>query len=923
MNPGLHVHGPLGPVVAQLGGSVLLPCFIESPLPLEGLQVEWRKKDSDSLVSLFQQGESRLDLQSQVFKGRVDLFPDKISKGNFSILLKNVLEEDAGGYRCKVNTSQDSSEVIMEVRNIKHLVVTGPERAIFATAGKDVVLNCSVDPHVPASEIEEVTWKKMDREKESDISVLLYQDKKIFPDSSHESYQDRVNFFSSEILKGNFSLKLMNVRMEDKGEFMCEVHTRNMSGRTTVVLQRIGFSALLVAILVLCSVALLLSVGLCLPAFHNLRRKVTNRKCMTMYALLILCPNICVCVAFGLWSAEGIFSEVVVCSAVSIGRPIMLMKTAPYLHGLPERVQKAVKSLAVPLYYSILAVATCSVFFDKLLQAQTAYEHMITLMAVVIAVSVISAVIFGLHIAVASVFVISYSLLDISFFVLIGLIIKDFAKDLCCIVIVSFLIVAIGVLCLHFATEAMEHKKDRAGYVALVVLLHVLAAMSLFKHPKHSPEFLHIMIYMFGSVGLVVVNSLVLVVELFLKAGKGARTVGDLRVIVLPFETAFVLAWLALLIYDDWGLVVTGSDRAVFAFRGEDVTLNCSVDSHVPASEIEEVTWKRTDRDPEILVLLYQDSEIFPDSSHESYQDRVDLFSSEIPKGNFSLNLKDVKMEDKGEFTCEIHTRNMSGRTTVLLQGVGFTTSHIAILVLCSVTLLLAVGFCGPVFNLLRKKDFLHIMIYMFGAVGLSSLNAIVLSTELILKAALMKQQPSEYRGNMADVVIVGGGVNKDIINVGKGARTIGDLRVIVLPLETVYFFAWLALQIYDSWGLVVTGSDRAVFASEGEDVTLNCSVDPHVPASEIEEVTWKRTDRDPEILVLLYQDSEIFPDSSHESYQDRVDLFFSEIPKGNFSLNLKDVKMEDKGEFTCEVHTRNMSGRTTVLLQGVGNVPL
>ncbi|XP_058241263.1 uncharacterized protein LOC131349521 [Hemibagrus wyckioides] len=454
----------------------------------------------------------------------------------------------------------------------EYLVVTGAERAIFATAGKDVVLNCSVDPRVPASEIEEVTWKKMDREKQSDISVLLYQDKRIYSDFSHESYQDRVHFFSSEIPKGNFSLKLMNVRMEDKGEFVCEVHTRNMSGLTTVFLERI------------------------------------------------------------------------------------------------EHVQKVVKSLAVPLYYSILAIATCSVFFDKLLQAQTAYEHMITLMAVVITVSLIGAVILAifdlrmystvcletfngallaiflhqsrkdyfelcsirivnnpcidhipitatlppliislmillffqkhyfqrkpfrcLHIAVASAFVISYSLLDISFFVLIGFIIRDFATVwifpvesviyilawlavicllrsqrlgccaqrrglgyLCCVVIVMFLIIAIGALCLHFSTEAMEHKKDHAGYVALVVLLHVLAATSLFKHPKHLPEFLHIMIYMFGSVGLVVLNSLILVVELFLKAGKGVRTVGDLRVIVLPFETVFVLTWLALLICSAW-----------------------------------------------------------------------------------------------------------------------------------------------------------------------------------------------------------------------------------------------------------------------------------------------------------------------------------------------------------------------------------
>lgn len=116
---------------------------------------------------------------------------------------------------------------------------------------------------------------------------------------------------------------------------------------------------------------------------------------------------------------------------------------------------------------------------------------------------------------------------------------------------------------------------------------------------------------------------------------------------------------------------MSAADQTIFAHQGEDVVLNCSRDSHVPASEIEEVTWKRTDGDQDILVLLYQDGEIFPDASHESYQGRVDFFSSEIPKGNFSLKLMGVKMEDQGEYKCEVHTRNMSTHTIVLLQGVG------------------------------------------------------------------------------------------------------------------------------------------------------------------------------------------------------------------------------------------------------------
>lgn len=117
--------------------------------------------------------------------------------------------------------------------------------------------------------------------------------------------------------------------------------------------------------------------------------------------------------------------------------------------------------------------------------------------------------------------------------------------------------------------------------------------------------------------------------------------------------------------------MVAGADRAIFAPAGGDVILNCSVDSHASVGEIEEVTWKKKERGRDSVVLLYQDKQIFYDSSHKSYHRRVDLFSSEIPKGNFSLKLMNVRIEDKGEFVCQVHTRNMSGHTVVLLQSIG------------------------------------------------------------------------------------------------------------------------------------------------------------------------------------------------------------------------------------------------------------
>ncbi|XP_049320729.1 uncharacterized protein LOC111192414 [Astyanax mexicanus] len=56
----------------------------------------------------------------------------------------------------------------------------------------------------------------------------------------------------------------------------------------------------------------------------------------------------------------------------------------------------------------------------------------------------------------------------------------------------------------------------------------------------------HVMLYIFGTVALVCVNSIALAAELILKARNGERTVEDLRAIVIPPECVFALCCLTL-----------------------------------------------------------------------------------------------------------------------------------------------------------------------------------------------------------------------------------------------------------------------------------------------------------------------------------------------------------------------------------------
>ncbi|KAI7789601.1 putative retrotransposon-like protein 1-like [Triplophysa rosa] len=117
-------------------------------------------------------------------------------------------------------------------------------------------------------------------------------------------------------------------------------------------------------------------------------------------------------------------------------------------------------------------------------------------------------------------------------------------------------------------------------------------------------------------------------------------------------------------------LIVSGSDQSLSVYVGEDVTLNCSVDSHIPPEHFEEVSWK-TDKDEHITVLLYESNKIHPDSSDERYRDRVEFFSDEIHRGNFSLRLKRVRTEDKGLYMCHVFAGRFSDNTTIVLQQPG------------------------------------------------------------------------------------------------------------------------------------------------------------------------------------------------------------------------------------------------------------
>ncbi|XP_063044377.1 butyrophilin subfamily 2 member A2-like [Engraulis encrasicolus] len=226
------LHGAPGPLTAQLGASVLLPCAADSPLPLEELEVEWRRADSGALLHLFQEGEERPESQNEAYRGRAHFVTEGFATGNYSLLLTDVNLEDVGMYMCKVYTEMDSSTVTAEIMHIERLTVAGGA-VVSSYVGDEAILNCSVDSHIHPDQLE-VNWRKKGQQQ---ITVLSVKHGQIDPNSTQKDYRDRVDLFDAEITKGNFSMRLKNIRPGDQGEYICEIHSHHLSVETTTELR--------------------------------------------------------------------------------------------------------------------------------------------------------------------------------------------------------------------------------------------------------------------------------------------------------------------------------------------------------------------------------------------------------------------------------------------------------------------------------------------------------------------------------------------------------------------------------------------------------------------------------------------------------------------------------------------------------------
>ncbi|XP_077058328.1 uncharacterized protein LOC143710951 isoform X2 [Siphateles boraxobius] len=105
------------------------------------------------------------------------------------------------------------------------------------------------------------------------------------------------------------------------------------------------------------------------------------------------------------------------------------------------------------------------------------------------------------------------------------------------------IMLSVNAVMVYFYIITLENEKDRMGWTCTIVFLQLLWAVVNFAWSFNC-------VYLFGSVTVVLLNSVTLMTELILKTVNGYGAVGDLRVVVFSSEFIFTLFLMTLLVFE-------------------------------------------------------------------------------------------------------------------------------------------------------------------------------------------------------------------------------------------------------------------------------------------------------------------------------------------------------------------------------------
>uniref|UniRef100_A0A4W3GKC5 Butyrophilin-like protein 2 n=1 Tax=Callorhinchus milii TaxID=7868 RepID=A0A4W3GKC5_CALMI len=115
---------------------------------------------------------------------------------------------------------------------------SGPDHPVPAIAGSDVVLDCKCSTHLSLERLE-VRWFRT----RYNSPVYLYSEGHDQTSEQDTAYRHRTGLFVEEIMNGNVSLRLRDVRVSDNGTYTCFVDYKGLYEEADIQLQIIGLGS--------------------------------------------------------------------------------------------------------------------------------------------------------------------------------------------------------------------------------------------------------------------------------------------------------------------------------------------------------------------------------------------------------------------------------------------------------------------------------------------------------------------------------------------------------------------------------------------------------------------------------------------------------------------------------------------------------
>ncbi|XP_023364593.1 butyrophilin-like protein 10 [Otolemur garnettii] len=151
-----HVIGPRAPLIAVLGGEVVLSCHLSPSMDAQNIQMTWYHDNRQHVVYYYGDSQDNLQQQRPEYQGRTEFLSENITKGQVALRIHPIHLSDEGMYSCSFVNSTHSDRAQFKVV----VTVSGmaPHIHIEPTNFRGIKLTCTSMGWYPEPEVK---WRDL------------------------------------------------------------------------------------------------------------------------------------------------------------------------------------------------------------------------------------------------------------------------------------------------------------------------------------------------------------------------------------------------------------------------------------------------------------------------------------------------------------------------------------------------------------------------------------------------------------------------------------------------------------------------------------------------------------------------------------------------------------------------------------------